>query len=587
MTIGNQIEMELHDSAPSCLVSLKPIRNLQDLLNVVDRTLPMQSNLRHMLHSTARHISACLRKSYDNILVDELVPLKPKLKIHLREGHFKPNTIKSYCTNARTLVEIAKQHGWVSCLPDLTKDWQTIRQGISKTAGCLQIVNYAIAAGKKPDQFSEGDLKEWCKLQIARGRHFMNVRDQKARFRRFIFRTGLNGLMPNLSPPGLKPYGIPLKQIPEPLQAQITRLREWKEAEFSPGRNRHCRHRPETAQAFQDFICRYYSFTAKHVDPNVSDLKALCNEDTMFAFVNWCRTERANSKRSLSMRLEMLYAALRTYPLFQGQDFGWLKRIIEQLCEDEDDLTRAKEGKQKRWVDYDQLSELPSRMLADADRRYTRGSKQYASAMRDILLITWLLILPWRQRNLRECRIGSREDGANIFKEKIGDLPTIARSDRIQEALKQNPAMEVWQFKFRPRETKTGHLVHGLLPRQITVLLPEYVSTYRPLLIVGCDPGTLFLNDKGRPFSAFTIRYHVEKVAVQYFGRRVNPHLFRDIYAVKFLEEHPENYLTLSKILWHHNVQTTINLYGRNYDESHGARVAEEWLDERAKKNRR
>jgi len=243
----------------------------------------------------------------------------------------------------------------------------------------------------------------------------------------------------------------------------------------------------------------------------------------------------------------------------------------------------VKEAKQRKWVDYDKLCELPEKMRRDAEKKYQRDSKQYACAMRDILLITWLLTLPWRQRNLRECRIGRREDGANIFKAGISDLPTIARPNWLIEELSQNPGLEVWQFRFRPLETKTGHFIHGILPKQIAVPLDQYLNSFRPLLVSGTDPGTLFLTDSGTHFINSVLRY-VENATFRYFGRRVNPHLFRDIFAVKFLEEHPENYLTLSKILWHRNVNTTIRLYGRNYDESHGARAAEDWLDQRNRK---
>ena len=75
-------------------------------------------------------------------------------------------------------------------------------------------------------------------------------------------------------------------------------------------------------------------------------------------------------------------------------------------------------------------------------------------------------------------------------------------------------------------------------------------------------------------------------LTLRYTGRRVNPHLFRDIFAVKWLEDHPEGYLTLKNILWHSNIQTTLQIYGRNFDESHGARCVEEWLDMR-KKNKK
>jgi hypothetical protein len=38
----------------------------------------------------------------------------------------------------------------------------------------------------------------------------------------------------------------------------------------------------------------------------------------------------------------------------------------------------------------------------------------------------------------------------------------------------------------------------------------------------------------------------------------------------------------LSKILWRADIGTTIRIYGRNFDESHGARRVEQWLDARA-----
>jgi hypothetical protein len=44
------------------------------------------------------------------------------------------------------------------------------------------------------------------------------------------------------------------------------------------------------------------------------------------------------------------------------------------------------------------------------------------------------------------------------------------------------------------------------------------------------------------------------------------------------LESHPEDYLTLSKILWHRNVQTTLGIYGAQFDGSNGVRRVDEWL---------
>lgn len=48
----------------------------------------------------------------------------------------------------------------------------------------------------------------------------------------------------------------------------------------------------------------------------------------------------------------------------------------------------------------------------------------------------------------------------------------------------------------------------------------------------------------------------------------MTPHLFRDAFAYAYLESHPEDYLTLSKILWHRSIKYTLSVYGRNFDES-------------------
>jgi hypothetical protein len=73
-------------------------------------------------------------------------------------------------------------------------------------------------------------------------------------------------------------------------------------------------------------------------------------------------------------------------------------------------------------------------------------------------------------------------------------------------------------------------------------------------------------------FSALTLRYK---------GRRVTPHIFRDIFAFRWLESHPEDYLTVSKALWHRDINTTLRIYGSRFDESHGVMRVEEWLDGR------
>jgi hypothetical protein len=189
--------------------------------------------------------------------------------------------------------------------------------------------------------------------------------------------------------------------------------------------------------------------------------------------------------------------------------------------------------------------------------------------------MSWLVTIPWRQRNIRECQLGH-----NLFKAKLSPFDTIARPRWVRERLLANPDEEFWQFHFREKETKTGGDVRSILPRRLVLLLEEYLTQYRPILVRGKDPGTLFLTQLGRRFTDHTLPEVVSTLTLRYKNRRVTPHIFRDIVAYCWLERHPEHYLTLSKLLWHRDINTTIRIYGSRFDESHGVMRVEEWLDE-------
>jgi hypothetical protein len=65
---------------------------------------------------------------------------------------------------------------------------------------------------------------------------------------------------------------------------------------------------------------------------------------------------------------------------------------------------------------------------------------------------------------------------------------------------------------------------------------------------------------------------------LRYARKRVTPHLFRDIFAYWWLKKHPEDYLTVSKKLWHRNVEVTLQVYGCKFNESQAdCRVEEDF----------
>jgi site-specific recombinase XerD len=123
------------------------------------------------------------------------------------------------------------------------------------------------------------------------------------------------------------------------------------------------------------------------------------------------------------------------------------------------------------------------------------------------------------------------------------------------------------------------------LPAEIVPLLHEYLEKHRPVLVqehVAVD--TLFVSETGKRMTITQIRNLVKSLASRYAGVPTTPHIYRDIVAFEWLKCHPEDFLTVSKLLWHRNVNTTIRIYGHRFDESTGAARMENWRADRLKK---
>jgi hypothetical protein len=241
--------------------------------------------------------------------------------------------------------------------------------------------------------------------------------------------------------------------------------------------------------------------------------------------------------------------------------------------------SELKKRRAARCLDYQVVESIPAKLRAERTAAAKKGIDRVALLAKEELLMKWLTALPWRQRNIRECRING--PAPNLFRGKIPSFSDIDRPDWVQQEEKRSPDAEFWQFHFTPDETKTEVDVHALLPRPLIGILEEYLGEYRPRLLHGPDPGTLFLNQEGKAITAAQLVLVVSTLTQRHGGRRVTPHSYRHIFAFAWLKEHPKDYLTLSKILWHSNVNTTIRIYGSSFNESSGVRSTESWLEER------
>jgi site-specific recombinase XerD len=115
-------------------------------------------------------------------------------------------------------------------------------------------------------------------------------------------------------------------------------------------------------------------------------------------------------------------------------------------------------------------------------------------------------------------------------------------------------------------------------------ILEEYCLHHRKHLITETGAETLFLNEVGNKMSMKGTSTLVGELSLRYIAKCVTPHTFRHIVAYAWLDAHPQDYLTLSKILFHTNINTTLRCYGARFNESNGACGMERFVEGRRTK---
>lgn len=524
-----------------------------------------------MLRTTAGHVSNFLNTPLDRLAIAALVDLGPRFRNYLTGRRYKRNTTRSYSNFLLILLQTAQELGWEQ--PDVPEEWKPILAAMQGRRGCSGIVRYAIRQGKAPSEFCDDNLNAYCQALLNEGRHYLYPAEVRNRFRRGLLETGLAGQFPGICCTSQKSlaYGVPLHLFPQQLRNEVEALLKWKQDLHASGRPRRGRHRAVSAEHLEKCISRLYGFVTKELKRNnVNSLVQLVAKEFVNPFINWSLNERRLNSVSFASNLGLLFAAMRWR--YKSHDFSWFRILLSEI--ELEPESERQDRKLSKYLPYEVLKSIPAVIRARREEIVNPNGTQVALLVHDELLLLFLVTLVWRQRNIRECQIGR-----NLFKEELPPLLNIAVPRWVEERLKINPHEQFWQFHFREDETKTHHKVQSILPRRLVPLLEEYLENYRPILLNDSDPTNLFLNRKGHSLTQCEVTTLVSSLTVRYGHRRVTPHLFRDIFAFWWLKHNPRDYLTLSKMLWHSDIQTTIRIYGSRFDKSHALNQVEEYLD--------
>jgi integrase len=569
---GAPIASDVPSVSRNCARTTTNVNTIAELLTAIGINPPSHFQ---MLRTTAGRIESFLGSPTDQITLDAIYARREDFRPFLEKNRYKENSIRSYVNYLRMLLEAAEALGWkpFACL---NPDWQYVLR-LAKQSGCLAIAKYHLQIRSTPSAVTPEDTGRWLDLKVQQGTKYVTVKSCVDRFWRILVDCGHGENAPPVySNNGT--YGIPFSEFPAGLRDDVKELLRWKCAEYEPDRPRRAKIRKISARRLQQALSKAYGYAVNVRNTSgIASLPELLQKPIMGDYISWSLNERKKQGTTFATEIGQILAAVSAHPAYKSLDWTWMKKLKDGIpC---DSFEEVKERKARKYLEYDALEKIPARIHSLRESAAKRGEKVIASVVQSELLIKWLLILPWRQRNIRECRIGGA--APNLFRGKIPPFTYIDKPLWVTKEEALNPDAKFWQFRFSKEETKTGISVHALLPRPLIDLLEEYLAEYRGFLVSGRCSETLFVSSSGAPMDTEQVSDLVSDLTLRHGGRRVTPHLFRDIVAFAWLKAHPKDYLTLSKMLWHKNISTTINYYGSRFNESSASVAMESWVEAR------
>ncbi len=570
--IGTPIAVYLPPSSANSAVSGTNLETLSDLLDIWETCPPRELA---MLRTTSSLLTAFLGKSPDQITIDTVSESRDGFRAYLVSRTYAKNSVRSYVNYVRILLESATALGWKQGTA-LDREWVGIQEHVTSHE-CSKIIKHFVHTGKRPAAITTDDTEGWIQGAVEKGLLYRGARRQSNVFWRILLEYGLTTQAP-LGAVRKERYGLSMEDMPAGLRSDINQLLHWKLAPFVMDRPNNERIRPVTAKTLREVLCSLAGFAISiYGAKNVTSLPTLITQEIIGKYAEWSLEVRGVKPGTIQHVIGLISGPMTQYPAYKSLDLSWLKTILGALPIEP--RSEGKARKAKKYLEYSVIEAIPSTIHAGRSAAAKKGGRHLAKLAQDELMLMWLSILPWRQRNLRECRIGGPTP--NLFKGRIAPFSVVDRPTWVVEAERINPNAEFWQFKFSTAETKTDIEVEAILPRQLIGPLEEYLTCFRPQMLKGNNPCNLFINGDGNEMTQQNVTHVISSLTLRYAGRRVTPHLFRDVVAFAWLKEHPGDYLTLSKLLWHSNINTTIHYYGGRFNESSGVVAMENWRTER------
>jgi integrase len=504
-----------------------------------------------------------------DLLVDEQTRkgFRPFLKTQGR----KEGGIRTYVDHIRFVGKRFKEIRYeLDTLP--SPAWQAVMK-LAKANGCYDVALFFLGR-MEPQQVTVKDTEKLLKKLVDDGKYYVASLAKIVRFWRVLRDLGLNSESPSFLEKRLR-YGTRFAKLQIDFKSSLITLLAWLTADWIADRPTKKHLRPVTADGIRATVCMLFGFVLRKMPGlTIKTVPELLVKEVIEKYVAFAMNDLHVDGFYLRKRLEALCSAIRAHSKITKEQMAWFTELMGTLP-NEVDQDKIKARKRLTRVEHRDLRKIPAKIRA-ARTLFRPGTPEYAMAIRNEAIFTWLVHLPWRQKNIRMMRLG-----VNLFcrplEEDLTEIPLwVART------LKDNPKAEFWQIRFTKAETKMKHGVVAVLPKSIVGILEEYLSV-RHLLVEASKnkkaPDTVFLSERAKTMTMASMTDLIQTLTFRHLdpAKAINPHRFRDLFAYAYLKDNPKDFLTLSKILWHKSVQVTIDTYGAEFDIASGVCAAEAW----------
>jgi hypothetical protein len=230
-----------------------------------------------------------------------------------------------------------------------------------------------------------------------------------------------------------------------------------------------------------------------------------------------------------------------------------LRKLCKALKPEHHGLTEKNKACLRQFADEARLAALlmlPQRVINEVHRR-DRGRRGDAVRVAFALAVGIELVIQIRMHNLAGLRLDRHIH-------RIGN-----------RVLLMIPA----------QETKNDNPIDAELPPHLVRLLELYLQRYRPRLWSGPSP-YLFPGENGecRPPGGFGKQ--ISTFLAKEVGVTMTPHQFRHLAAKLYLDDHPDGFETVRRLLGHKSIATTMRFY-RELESVVATRRYNEFLEQK------